>query len=72
LDLTDWKITLPIGKDGKKEGQPMEVEQPLLKSYFNKQYFYVNQDKTGVVFRADVAGEYLFQNNDPNVIVFIT
>jgi hypothetical protein len=50
----------------------MEVEQPLLKSYFNKQYFYVNQDKTGVVFRADVAGEYLFQNNDPNVIVFIT
>ena len=50
LNLTNWKITLPIGSDGK----PTEVKQPALDSYAKNPYFVV-QGK-GVRFRAPVNG----------------
>ncbi|MFF1821343.1 polysaccharide lyase family 7 protein [Kribbella sp. NPDC058245] len=50
LDLTNWKITLPIGADE----SPTEIKQPALATYSNDPYFKVVGD--GVQFRAPVNG----------------
>lgn len=50
LNLTDWKITLPTGAEGK----PTEVKQPALKTFSVDPYFLVAGD--GVRFRAPVNG----------------
>ncbi|WP_405060596.1 polysaccharide lyase family 7 protein [Kribbella sp. NBC_01505] len=50
LDLTNWKVTLPIGSSG----SPTEVKQPALDSYSNDPFFKVVGD--GVQFRAPVNG----------------
>jgi hypothetical protein len=50
LDLTNWKVTLPIGAEEK----PTEIKQPALASYSKDPYFTV--DGTGVQFRAPVNG----------------
>jgi hypothetical protein len=52
LDLTNWKLTLPIGE----EETPMEIEQPELESYALEPYFLLNADGTGVVFNANAGG----------------
>jgi hypothetical protein len=50
LDLTNWKVTLPIGSDEK----PTEIKQPALATYSKDPYFKVNGN--GVQFRAPVNG----------------
>lgn len=50
LNLTNWKITLPIGS----EGSPTEIKQPALDSYSHDPYFKVSGN--GVQFRAPVNG----------------
>jgi len=50
LDLTNWKITLPIGSSEK----PTEVKQPVLKNYELDPWFVVTSDGKAVRFRASV------------------
>lgn len=52
LNLTNWKITLPIGS----QGSPTEVKQPALDGYSHDPYFKVNATGDGVQFRAPVNG----------------
>ncbi|HEY0616101.1 MAG TPA: polysaccharide lyase family 7 protein, partial [Kribbella sp.] len=50
LELTNWKLTLPTGSEGK----PAEVKQPELADYAKDPYFVV--EGKGVRFRAPVDG----------------
>jgi hypothetical protein len=55
LNLTNWKITLPI--DGSDSGTDAdEVKQPQLATYSIDPYFKNNADNTGVIFRAHTGG----------------
>jgi hypothetical protein len=55
LNLTNWKITLPI--DGSDSGSDAdEVKQPQLATYSIDPYFKNNSDNTGVIFRAHTGG----------------
>jgi len=51
LDLTDWKLTLPTGQEGK----PEEIVQPALSS-FTDEFFRLNEARDGVVFTATAGG----------------
>jgi hypothetical protein len=53
LDLTDWKLTLPIGKE---QDEADEVEQPKLAHFQNREFFHLNAGGDGVVFRANAGG----------------
>ncbi|MEZ4221485.1 MAG: polysaccharide lyase family 7 protein [Polyangiaceae bacterium] len=50
LDLTNWKLTLPIGN----QGSPTEVEQPALATFAHPEHFFAQGDH--VVFRAHAGG----------------
>ncbi|MGE5549054.1 MAG: polysaccharide lyase family 7 protein [Bacteroidota bacterium] len=52
LDLTNWKITLPIGSSG----SPTEIKQPQLDTYSVDPYFKLTPAKDGVQFRAHCGG----------------
>ncbi|MDP2311890.1 MAG: polysaccharide lyase family 7 protein [Pseudomonadota bacterium] len=52
LDLTDWKLTLPIGETD----NPVEIEQPGLATYTIDPYFQVGTDGDVVVFQANAGG----------------
>ena len=52
LDLTSWKLTLPIGSPG----APTEILQPALGAFVDVNYFYVNTAGSGVVFTAPCGG----------------
>jgi hypothetical protein len=56
LDLTNWKITLPINAAGGTTGSPAEIGQPELKSYSLTPYFIVAPTGNAVLFRAPVNG----------------
>ncbi|SHH45683.1 polysaccharide lyase family 7 protein [Clostridium grantii] len=49
LDLTNWKVTLPINN-------AQEITQPALNSY-ESEYFYVNDTSDAVIFNAPVAAD---------------
>lgn len=51
IDLTNWKITLPIGNSSKK---PLEIRQPELSNYQIEPWFTVDSGGEGVRFRAPV------------------
>jgi hypothetical protein len=53
LNLTNWKLTLPIGK---KSDDATEIKQPDLNSYQNDTAFHVDGSGKGVVFRANAGG----------------
>lgn len=53
LDLTNWKLTLPIGKE---QDEADEVEQPKLGKFQDPNFFHVNATRDGVVFRANAGG----------------
>lgn len=53
LDLTNWKVTLPIEGE---PGKPKEITQPQLDNYEEAPYFIANDTCDGVVFRAGVNG----------------
>jgi poly(beta-D-mannuronate) lyase len=54
LNLTNWKLTLPIAADGSSKAQ--EIVQPQLASYSVAPYFTVNGGGDGVVFQANAGG----------------
>lgn len=61
LDLSNWKITLPVQQTAfpffeneKKSSQPLEIRQPELATYKLDPWFTVTPDKKGVVFRAAI------------------
>jgi hypothetical protein len=53
LDLTNWKITLPLGN---KPDEADEIEQPVLSRFQLAPFFHVDSTGKGVVFRANVGG----------------
>jgi alginate lyase len=52
LDLSSWKLTLPIGE----EGSPTEIKQPDLATYKEDTLFAPTDDCAGVRFRSPVNG----------------
>jgi hypothetical protein len=54
LDLENWKLTLPIPKDG--SSKPLEITQPDLATYSLDPYFHLTEANDGVVFRAHAGG----------------
>lgn len=48
LDLTNWYLTLPVGK----QHDPLCIFQPNLDKYMHPEYFFVNDKKDAVVFKA--------------------
>lgn len=63
LDLSNWKLTLPI--PDQSSGQPMQIEQPQLNSYLNSPYFQLDSQKNGVQFEAPVGGVTTSGSNFP-------
>lgn len=60
LDLGDWYLTLPTGE----EGDPDDVYPPDLGS-FDTSWFQLNDDRDGVVFRANAGGVTTENSNYP-------
>jgi poly(beta-D-mannuronate) lyase len=54
LDLSGWKLTLPVDTD--RPGRPDEVEKDALQSFAAPGFFFVNDAGDGVVFRAPCGG----------------
>ena len=54
LGLSNWRQALPI--DTPHQGKPDQIDQPELANFSLAPYFYVNDAKTGVVFRAHAGG----------------
>lgn len=54
LDLTAWKLTLPV--DTEHEGSPDEIEQPELAGFELSPWFEVTETGDGVRFRANCGG----------------
>lgn len=52
LNLTNWKLTLPIGDSE----SPLEILQPELETYSLDPYFLLNPGGTGVIFTANAGG----------------
>ena len=55
LDLSNWKITLPISLDS-NSNKATEIKQPQLKTYSNSEYFRLNAAKNGVLLKAIAGG----------------
>lgn len=55
LDLTDWKLTLPIGSREAPD-EPLEIFQPELATYTIDPHFLLDATATGVVFSAHAGG----------------
>lgn len=53
IDLTNWKITLPV-ENPNKSNRPLEIRQPQLAKYKIDPWFMVTSDGKGVQFRAPV------------------
>lgn len=58
LDLTNWKVTLPLGTS-----TPVEIKQPQLASYMIDPWFKVNAICTGVQFRAHTSSPVTTSNS---------
>jgi hypothetical protein len=56
LDLTNWKITLPIDANGTQTGTATEVTQPKLDTFSIYPYFRDDTDYSGVIFNANCGG----------------
>ncbi|MEN9328004.1 MAG: hypothetical protein RI947_812 [Candidatus Parcubacteria bacterium] len=58
LNLTNWKITLPIGS-----GSPTEIKQPQLNTYMIDPWFKVNSTCDGIQFRAHTSAPVTTANS---------
>lgn len=58
LDLTNWKITLPIGSSS-----PTEIKQPQLNAYTIDPWFKVNTACNGIQFRAHTSASVTTANS---------
>lgn len=56
LNLTNWKLNLPVDDNGGTTGDSREVKQPELATFSMSPWFNNNSDNTGVVFRANTGG----------------
>lgn len=59
IDLTNWKITLPIGSSS-----PTEIKQPQLATYSIDPWFKVKPDCSGVLFRAHTSSPVTTSNSN--------
>lgn len=64
LNLTNWKITLPL-PTGNNNTNPTEIKQPELASFRMYPFFGVTSDGTGVVFHAPVTGAHTHGSKYP-------
>ena len=55
LDLSSWKLTLPVGSD-EDEDEAEEIKQPDLATFSDDRFFTTTRDGSGVVFRAPAGG----------------
>jgi hypothetical protein len=56
LDLTNWKINLPIDANGTTTGNSVEIDRPKLDTFSIYPFFRDDTDYTGVIFNADCGG----------------
>ena len=63
LDLTNWKLTLPINSDATIN--PDEIKQPQLNTYTNADYFFTNKTNDAVTFKANAGGATTSGSNFP-------
>lgn len=56
LDLTNWKLNLPVDASGGTTGVSREVKQPELATFIMNPFFHNNADNTGVIFQANTGG----------------
>jgi len=63
LDLSAWKLTLPIDT-GRNDG-PDEIKQPDLQTFRHPDYFHLNDSGDGVVFHAPISGKTTSGSNYP-------
>src|SRR5207237_10563806 len=54
LDLSNWKVTLPVNAAGAFTGAPLEITQPARATYAQEPWFVARRD--AVQFRAPVSG----------------
>jgi hypothetical protein len=54
LNLASWKLQLPVKSEG--GGTPKEVKEAALTSFVSNDHFYLNQQRDGVVFKANAGG----------------
>lgn len=55
IDLSNWKLTLPVDASGKPQGKAAEIKQPQLSTY-RSEWFYPNAAGDGIVFVAPTIG----------------
>ncbi|MCS7238336.1 MAG: polysaccharide lyase family 7 protein [Thermoguttaceae bacterium] len=55
FDFSRWKLTLPVDTD--RPGSPDEVTPSQLRTFVDGQFFFVDEDRKGVVFRAPCGGK---------------
>ena len=63
LNLTNWKITLPIA--GSSSTSPLEILQPQLATYTIDPWFHLNTAKDGVVFHVNHGGVSTSNSSNP-------
>jgi hypothetical protein len=61
IDMSNWYLTLPIGT----QGNPMTIENPSLKTYKDDKFFFVNDARDAVVFRANAGGVHTANSQYP-------
>ena len=65
LNLTNWKITLPVDDPAKPGLQPLDVKQPTLDEYAIDPWFVADNRCKGVVFRSAVNGVTTKNSKNP-------
>jgi len=55
LDLSNWKITLPVDTD--RPGHPDEITRPALDTFFDPDCFFLSPEGDAVLFRARCDGK---------------
>jgi hypothetical protein len=56
LDLSNWKVNLPIDDTGGQAGSSVEIDQPKLATFAIYPFFRDDTTYTGVIFNADCGG----------------
>lgn len=65
LNLTDWKLTVPIDANDTQLGLAKEISQPQLATYILNPYFLNNSTNTGVIFQANTGGATTSGSGNP-------
>jgi Alginate lyase/Fibronectin type III domain len=56
LDLTNWKLNLPVDANGTQTGTSLEIKRPKLDTFSINPYFMNNINNTAVIFNANCDG----------------